>query len=146
MTRITEWALGIVGAIAAFMGLVVLFAGENQYIGFGGGLTWRVGDIQPAWGYGLLAGGVVLLMGAAALVVWERRHPQAYREQSERAALVTHIIVFVLVNAFLWFQDIVADGGLNYAYLVTIPWGIGLAAHIVAYFSDRRHPSLPTPA
>lgn len=146
MTRVTEMALGIFGVIAAFVGGVILLAGEDQYVGLGGDLSWRVGTIEPGWGYGLLAAGVVLLVGAASLVVWERRHPQAHEQQSERAALVTHIIVFVLVNAFLWLQDIVADGSLNYAYWATIPWGIGLTAHIVAYVSDRRHTSLPRPA
>ena len=146
MTRVTEWALGIFGAIAAFIGAFILLAGENQYVGLGGDLSWRVGAIGPGWGYGLLAAGVLLLVGAASLVVWERRHPQASEQLSDRAALVTHIIVFVLVNGFLWLQDIVADGSLDYAYWATIPWGIGLTAHIVAYVSERRHTSLPRPA
>ena len=42
-----------------------------------------------------------------------------------------------------------AGGGLEYAYWVTIPWGLGLAAHIAAYLVDRRrtgHTGTPHPA
>lgn len=144
MTRVTEWVFGILGGIGAFMGLFILYADADQYVGLGGDLTWRVGDIASAWAYGLLAVGLALLLAAAGLLIWERRHPHAYTEQSERAGLITHIIVFVLVNGFLWAQDIVAGGGLEYAYWATIPWGIGLAAHVVAYLSsgDRHTTSL----
>ena len=145
MTRITEGVLGVLGAVAAVMGSVVLFAGEGQSVGFGGDLTWRVGDINAAWGYGLLIGGAVLIAGAALLFLWERRHPDEDAHESERAGLITHIVVFALVNGFLWFQDIAAGGGLEYAYWVTIPWGAGLIAHIVAYISSGRHTSLPRP-
>lgn len=146
MPRITEWVLGILGAIAGFMGLMVLFAGADQYIGLGGDLAWRVGDIAPAWGYGLLVGGIVLLAGAAVLLLWERRHPHAYARQSERAGLITHAVVFVLVNGFLWLQDIAAGGGLEYAYWVTVPWGVGLLAHFIAYMSVDRHTMSPRPS
>ncbi len=139
MTRIMEWVLGIFGTISAFMGLFILFAGENQYVGLGGALTWQVGEIAVGWAYGLLIAGIVLLAGSVALLLWERRHPHVYAPQSELAGLITHVVVFVLVNAFLWTQDIVSGGGLNYAYWVTIPWGIGLAAHVVAYLNSDRH-------
>ena len=65
---------------------------------------------------------------------------------SERAALVTHIVVFVLVNGILWAQDILAGGGLDYAYMATIPWGLGLIAHITAYVVSVRHTGTPHPA
>jgi hypothetical protein len=143
MTRITEWVLGIVGAIGAFVGAFILFAGDNQYIGIGGTASWRVGDIESGWGYGLLIGGIVLLGMAAVFVLWVRRQPASHKQQTELTALVTHIVVFVLVNAFLWVQDIVLGGGLNYAYWVTIPWGIGLIAHVIAYTNANRHPATP---
>ena len=75
MTRITEWFLGILGVIAASMGVVLLTAGPDQFVGLGGSLLWRVGDIAPAWGYGLLIGGVISLVGAVVLRVTERRTP-----------------------------------------------------------------------
>lgn len=145
MTRTTEWVLGIVGSIVAFLGLFVLFAGEDSYIGLGGSLMWQVGDIAPAWGYGMLIGGVVLLAGTGALLLWERRHPREYSPQSERTGLITHIVAFVLVNALLWMQDVAMGGGLKYAYWVTIPWGIGLIVHVIVYFSGGRHATAPKP-
>jgi len=67
--------LGIVGASAAFIGSVILFAGEDQYVGCAGAYTWRVGDVAAAWAYGLLVGGVVLLVVALALAVRDLRQP-----------------------------------------------------------------------
>jgi len=133
MARISEWILGIIGAVAAFMGVVILSAGADQYIGIGGDLTWRVGDIAPAWGYGFLAGGGVLLAVTAWILLVERRHPHEHAERSERVGLLSHIAVFIIVNGFLWLQDILAGNGLEYAYWVTIPWGVGLLAHIFTY-------------
>jgi hypothetical protein len=146
MTRITEWFLGVIGVIIASMGVVLLTAGPEQYVGIGGDLLWRVGDIAPAWGYGLLIGGLISLAGAILLRVTERRRPGVHSEVSERAALVTHIVVFVLVNGILWAQDILMGGGLNYAYWVTIPWGIGLIAHITAYVVSVRQTGTSHPA
>jgi hypothetical protein len=139
MTRVTEWVFGIVGGIAAFLGLFILLGGEGQSLGLGGDLTWEVGDISSAWGYGLLAGGVVLLLITLALVVRDMRNPQVRQPQSEFAGLMWHIGIFVVVNAFLWTQDIVAGGGLEYAYWATIPWGVGLIVHVLTYvFAGRR--------
>jgi len=147
MTRIAEWFLGIFGVIAASMGVVILSAGADQYVGLGGDLSWRVGDIDPAWGYGLLIGGAALLVGAVLLRVAEWRRG-VRSEPSDRAVLLTHIVVFALVNGILWIQDIAAGGGLEYAYLVTIPWGLGLMAHVTAYLvsvRDTGHTSTPHP-
>ena len=58
----------IVGVIALFMGLFILFAGEDQSVGLGGNLSWRVGDIDTAWAYGLLAVGAVLVLFANPFV------------------------------------------------------------------------------
>jgi hypothetical protein len=137
MARVSEWVLGIVGAIAAFLGLFILYAGEGQYLGFGGS-TWRVGDIATAWGYGLLIGGVALLVVAVVVAVRASRHPKAHRPRSELAGLMTHVAIFAVVNALLWIEDIATGGGLEYAYWVTIPWGIGLFAHVVAYVVGAR--------
>jgi hypothetical protein len=66
------WVLGILGAIAAFMGLFIMFAGEDQSVGIGGDLSWRVGDISQAWAYGLAIGGGVLLAIVLALALLGR--------------------------------------------------------------------------
>jgi hypothetical protein len=137
--RVTEWALGIVGAIAAFVGGFILLGGDNQYVGLGGEASWRVGDIDPAWGYGLIAGGAALLLTTLGLVIHDRRRaaePPAPR--SGMADVLTHGLVFVAVNAFLWIQDIALGGGLDYAYWVTIPWGIGLVVHAITALREER--------
>jgi hypothetical protein len=62
-----------------------------------------------------------------------------------RSDLLWHVAIFVVVNAFLWIQDIAAGGGVDYAYWTTIPWGIGLLIHVAAYivgerrFEERRY-------
>jgi hypothetical protein len=67
------WVLGIFAVTALFMGLFILFAGEDQSVGIGGDLSWRVGDIDVAWAYGLLAGGAVLALTTLAVLVQRRR-------------------------------------------------------------------------
>jgi hypothetical protein len=60
--KVAGWFLGIVGAIAVFLGVFIMFAGDDQSVGIGGDLSWRVGDISGAWAYGLLIGGALLLV------------------------------------------------------------------------------------
>jgi hypothetical protein len=43
-----------------------------------------------------------------------------------------HLATFVIINGFLWFVDLL-QGGVDWAYWITITWGIGLAFHL-AYF------------
>jgi hypothetical protein len=50
--------------------------------------------------------------------------------------LMWHVATFVIVNGFLWAIDLMQGGGLNWAYWVTISWGIGLAFHVAAYLLD----------
>ncbi len=63
-----EWVMGIVGAVSLFLGLFIAYAGADQYLGFGGDWSWRVGDISSAWMYGFLIGGAVLLIGVIGMV------------------------------------------------------------------------------
>jgi hypothetical protein len=42
-----------------------------------------------------------------------------------------------VVNALIWLQDIATGGGVEYAYWITIPWGIGLTIHATAYSFSR---------
>jgi hypothetical protein len=138
--RVSEWVLGVVGVIGVFLGLFILFAGDDQYVGLGGEASWRVGDIAPALAYGLLGAGIALVLAAGALVRRDRHAgvTRAGASRTGRADLFVHATVFVLVNAFLWIQDFAIGGGLNYAYWVTIPWGIGLALHAVTVFTEER--------
>ena len=147
--RAVEWVLGIIGGIALLMGLFILFAGEEQYVGIGGDLSWRVGDIANAWIYGLAIGGGVLLLLTIALVTADLRKPRVVSDErhKELSGLLWHFGIFVVVNAFLWTQDILVGGGLEYAHWTTIAWGVGLAIHALAYgLGGRRlHPHEPLP-
>ena len=49
--------------------------------------------------------------------------------------LMWHIATFVIVNGFLWAIDLM-QGGADWAYWVTLSWGIGLAFHVAAYLLD----------
>ena len=42
------------------------------------------------------------------------------------------------MNSFLWIQDIVITGGLNYALWVTLPWAVGLGIHALTVVLDKR--------
>jgi hypothetical protein len=138
--RYTEWLLGIVGGISAFLGLFIVFADANQYVGIGGDFSWRVGDISAAWAYGLLVGGGLLLVIALGMVLygWGRaREAKSYAEGIKD--LIWHAGIFATVNAFIWLQDIAIGGGVEYAYWVTIPWAIALGIHaFMYYFSHER--------
>lgn len=138
--RVTEWALGIVGGIATFLGLFILYGADDQYVGLGGDLSWRVGDLDAAWGYGLLAGGLVALLVTLGLVLRDHRveHEPGGMRESGWSDVIAHAVVFTIVNGFLWAQDIALGDGANYAYWVTIPWGIGLAIHVVAQYRASR--------
>lgn len=130
--RVTRWVLIVVGGIAVFLGLFIMFGSDDQSVGLGGEASWKVSEIAPAWGYSLLAVGLVLLVGGVVLTVRNRRLPLTDRpDGSGWSDVLAHVGVFLVVNAFLWIQDIAIGGGLDYAYWITIPWAIGLAAHAV---------------
>ena len=134
----TEWVVGLIGLATAAMGGFLLLAGENQYVGLGGDLSWRVGDIHSAWGYSFIGVGIVLTVAAGALtrvLHHAGAHLASYRKHE--SDLLTHTIAFVLVNAFLWIQDMAISSGLDYAYWVTIPWAIGLAIHAIVVWRER---------
>jgi hypothetical protein len=48
-----------------------------------------------------------------------------------------HLATFLIINAFLWFIDF-QQGGLDWAYWVTVTWGIALAFHIAWYLIAER--------
>ncbi|MCJ7711680.1 MAG: 2TM domain-containing protein [Chloroflexi bacterium] len=48
-----------------------------------------------------------------------------------------HGAVFLIVNAFLWFLDL-REGGLEWAFWLTIMWGVALAFHVAWYFIGER--------
>jgi hypothetical protein len=130
------WFLGISGGISLFLGLFVMFGNESSSIGIGGDVSWEVGEVGDAVMYALLIGGGVALLLALGIILWgPRREVTPTPGLSE---LIWHTGVFLVVNTFIWVQDIAVGGGVDYAYWVTIPWGIGLAIHALTY--AREHP------
>lgn len=144
LARIGAWLLGIPGAVATFLGAFILLADEEQSVGLGGEWTWKVGEIGAGWSYGLLLGGIVLLLAALALYVAGRNATRAgWTRSRELTDVVLHATAFAIVNAFLWLQDLALGGGLEYAYWVTIPWGLALVAHVGAYYARSRRRVAP---
>ena len=64
----------------------------------------------------------------------DTEHQRARRRVEELRGFYFHLAVYVLVNAFLVFQDLIAGDGLDWAYWTFIPWGIGLVMHSLAVF------------
>lgn len=53
--------------------------------------------------------------------------------------LLWHVGAFVVVNAFFWLLDgMVGEDGFQWAYWITLFWGLALAFHVVAWFVDGR--------
>ena len=61
---------------------------------------------------------------------------RARKRVAEFLGLMWHVVVFVVINAFLWGIDIATGGGVGWAYWVTIAWGLGMAFHVAAYVID----------
>lgn len=138
--KAVEWLLGVVGAVALFLGLFTVFGPADEYVGLGGEWSWRVGDIADAWTYGMVVTGAVMLLGLGWMVLAGRQRVPI--EPSPFEDLAWHAGVFILVNAFVWAQDLALGSGLDYALWVTIPWAIGLAFH--AYVTSRSRTRLPS--
>ena len=137
---VTRWVLAVVGGISTFLGAFILLGGDDQWVGIGGDVSWRVGDIDPLWGWGLLVGGAAFLIGGIALILRDRATASAgtQPDASPGADLAAHAVIFTLVNTLLWVQSILITGTVSYVLLVTVPWGIGLAVQAAAYVMGRR--------
>lgn len=137
--KAAEWLLGVFGSVALLLGLFIRFGPKDDYVGLGGDWAWRVGDISPTWMNGLTVMGGVMLATVLSLLVAGRSR---VHRPTPRGDLLWHTVVFILVNAYVWAQDFALGTGLDYAYLMTIPWGIGLAAHAMTYFGRKRRDEL----
>lgn len=64
---------------------------------------------------------------------------QARRRANYLTGLMWHIGAFAVLNAFFWLLDLmIGTSGLQWAYWITLFWGLALAFHIVAYLIDGR--------
>lgn len=74
----------------------------------------------------------------------ERTDTQSARERARTRArylsgLLWHVGVFLIINAFFWFLDLgLGDGGPNWAFWITIVWGMALAFHALGFVIDGR--------
>jgi len=60
---------------------------------------------------------------------------RARRRVKEYSDMMWHVAAFAIINGFLWFLDL-RTGGADWAYWVTIGWGIGVAFHVASYVID----------
>lgn len=67
---------------------------------------------------------------------------RAARRLKDINGFLWHAATFLIVNGFLWFIDVL-DGGLDFAYWVTITWGIGVAFHLAATLIGEDDESSP---
>lgn len=61
----------------------------------------------------------------------------------QRAAYLTgvmwHVGAFVIINAFFWVLDLaLGEPGLQWAFWITLFWGLGLAFHLLAFLIQGR--------
>lgn len=64
---------------------------------------------------------------------------QARRRAQYLTGLLWHVGAFVVLNAFFWILDLIVGApGLQWAYWITLFWGLALAFHLVAYLVDGR--------
>ncbi len=60
---------------------------------------------------------------------------RARRRVKNITDVMWHVASFMILNGFLWFLDLgLGQGGADWAFWITIFWGIGLAFHIAYYF------------
>jgi hypothetical protein len=75
------------------------------------------------------------------MVQTETQAPEARAVQRAKylTGLLWHVGVFVIINAFFWFLDaFVGVAGFQWAYWITLFWGIALAFHALAWFIQGR--------
>ena len=60
---------------------------------------------------------------------------RARKRAQDLRGLYVHLLVYLCINGGLFVLDAVTGGGWWF-YWVAIPWGIGLATHVVGFASD----------
>jgi len=69
----------------------------------------------------------------------DAREAIARRRARYLTGFLWHVAAFVIINAFFWLLDgAVGESGFQWAYWITLFWGLGLAFHAVAWFIEGR--------
>ena len=68
----------------------------------------------------------------------EDKYQKAKRRVEEIRGFYIHLVVYVLVNAFLFLLDITTSPNVLWFYWVLLGWGIGLAVHAAYVFGIGR--------
>jgi len=88
--HVTEWVLGIVGALAAAVGAYMFYAPAN----------WFLAGLAEAWYFGMFVGAGILL--AAAFGVFARRMYLADRSWTSQVVFGTGLMVLALAGAVIF--------------------------------------------
>jgi len=62
---------------------------------------------------------------------------RAARRAGALTGVLWHAATFLIINGFLWFIDL-QQSGLDWAYWVTVSWGIAIAFHVAWYVIGER--------
>jgi Flp pilus assembly protein TadB len=62
---------------------------------------------------------------------------RAARRAGALSGVLWHLATFLIINAFLWFIDSL-QLGIEWAYWVSLTWGIAVAFHVAWYFIGER--------
>ena len=67
----------------------------------------------------------------------EARTPEERARQRAKGYtdMMWHVTTFIIINGFLWFLDL-RSGGADWAYWITIGWGLGVAFHVASYLIE----------
>jgi uncharacterized membrane protein YhaH (DUF805 family) len=64
---------------------------------------------------------------------------RAQRRAKYLTGLIWHLGTFLIINAFFWLLDIlVGQNGVQWAFWITLFWGLALLFHALAWFIDGR--------
>ena len=89
-THVTEWVLGVVGVVAAAVGVYLFYAPAN----------WVLAGQAEAWHLGMLVGAGVFL--AAAFGVFARRVYLADRSRTTQVVFGTALMALALAGAVIF--------------------------------------------
>lgn len=87
--HLTEWVVGIAGALAAAVGAWTYYVPTD----------WFLGDVAESWHFGLFTGAGVLLAGAFG--VFARKAYLGDRSWTAQAMVATGLAIAALAGAFI---------------------------------------------